>query len=132
MQFRAGAAPRWHRYAGRDFRQCQWIRRKAARWGQHYAAMEPGERLALLAVEAYARISSYLVLAAKASMSLYSKWLCAIDAGEDSSGGGPLARIRPGSCNLRPATARCASFSRLQQAFTLFTKRPVLLAENGF
>ena len=49
-------------------------------------------------------------------MSLYSIRLCAIDAGEDLSGGGPLAQIRPGSCDLRLATTHCASFSRLQQA----------------
>ncbi|MCY4189125.1 MAG: hypothetical protein OXD30_11645 [Bryobacterales bacterium] len=77
-------------------------------------------------------VFSYLVPATKASMSLYSKWLCAIDAGEDSAGGGPLARIRPISCDLRLATTHCASFSRLQQAFIPLTNRPILLAENGF
>ena len=72
------------------------------------------------------------MLATKASMSLHSKWLCAIDAGEDSAGGGPLARIWPISCDLRLATTHCALFSLLQQAFIPLTKRPVLLAENGF
>ena len=39
----------WHRYAGRNFVQRQCIQRKAARWAQRYAAMEAGERLAVLA-----------------------------------------------------------------------------------
>ena len=59
--FVPGRRPHWHRYAGRDFRQRQLIRRKAAHWGRRYAALPPSERLALLAallaVDAYARIS---------------------------------------------------------------------------
>ena len=39
----------WHRYAGRNFRHRQCIQRKAANWARRYAAMEPGERLAVLA-----------------------------------------------------------------------------------
>jgi len=39
----------WHRYAGQNFMQRQCIQRKAARWAQRYAAMPPGERLAVLA-----------------------------------------------------------------------------------
>ena len=39
----------WHRYAGRDFTQRQCIKRKAASWARRYAAMPPGERLAVLA-----------------------------------------------------------------------------------
>ena len=39
----------WHRYAGQNFVQRQCIQRKAARWAQRYAAMPPGERLAVLA-----------------------------------------------------------------------------------
>ena len=40
--------------------------------------------------------------------------------------------MRPVSCDLRLAATHCLSFSRLQQVFIPFTKRPVLLAENGF
>ena len=39
----------WHRYAGQNFTQRQCIKRKAASWGRRYAAMPPGERLAVLA-----------------------------------------------------------------------------------
>ena len=39
----------WHTYAGRNFVQRQCIQRKAANWARRYAAMEPGERLAVLA-----------------------------------------------------------------------------------
>ena len=39
----------WHRYAGQNFTQRQCIKRKAARWARRYAAMPPGERLAVLA-----------------------------------------------------------------------------------
>lgn len=45
----APGRPHWHRYAGQNFVQRQCIQRKAARWAQRYAAMEPGERLAVLA-----------------------------------------------------------------------------------
>ncbi|MDE0263654.1 MAG: hypothetical protein OXJ37_14725 [Bryobacterales bacterium] len=39
----------WHRYAGQNFTQRQCIKRKAASWARRYAAMPPGERLAVLA-----------------------------------------------------------------------------------
>ena len=39
----------WHTYAGRNFTHRQCIKRKAASWGRRYAAMPPGERLAVLA-----------------------------------------------------------------------------------
>ena len=39
----------WHRYAGQNFTQRQCIKRKPASWAKRYAAMEPGERLAVLA-----------------------------------------------------------------------------------
>jgi hypothetical protein len=39
----------WHTYAGQNFTQRQCIKRKAANWGRRYAAMPPGERLAVLA-----------------------------------------------------------------------------------
>ena len=65
-------------------------------------------------------------------MSLYSKRLRAIDAGEDSAGSGPLARIRPISCDLRLAATHYIPCSLLQQVFTLLTNRPVLLVENEF
>ena len=41
--------PHWHSYAGRDCTHRQCIKRKAARWAKRYAAMPPGERLAVLA-----------------------------------------------------------------------------------
>ncbi len=39
----------WHPYAGRNFTQRQCIKRKAASWAGRYAAISPGERLAVLA-----------------------------------------------------------------------------------
>ena len=39
----------WASFAGRDFTDRQRIKRKAASWGRRYAAMPPGERLAVLA-----------------------------------------------------------------------------------
>ncbi len=39
----------WHAFAGRNFTHRQVVRRKAAGWGRRYAAMPPGERLAVLA-----------------------------------------------------------------------------------
>ena len=45
----APGRPHWHTYAGRNFVQRQCIQRKAANWARRYAAMEPGERLAVLA-----------------------------------------------------------------------------------
>ena len=38
----------WWRYAGRNFTHRQWIKRKAANWGQRYEAMPADERLAVL------------------------------------------------------------------------------------
>lgn len=48
LNFAPGPA-HWHTYAGRDFTHRQCIQRKAANWARRYAAMEPGERLAVLA-----------------------------------------------------------------------------------
>ena len=39
----------WASFAGRNFTDRQRIKRKAASWGRRYAAMPPGERLAVLA-----------------------------------------------------------------------------------
>ena len=39
----------WHTDAGQNFTQRQCIKRKAANWAKRYAAMPPGERLAVLA-----------------------------------------------------------------------------------
>ena len=47
--FVPGRRPHWHLHAGRDIVQRQLIQRKAARWSRRYAAMEPGERMAVLA-----------------------------------------------------------------------------------
>ena len=47
--FAPGRHVHWHRYAGQNFTQRQCIQRKAASWGKRYAAMPPGERLAVLA-----------------------------------------------------------------------------------
>ena len=45
----APGRPHWHTYAGQNCTQRQCIKRKAANWAKRYAAMEPGERLAVLA-----------------------------------------------------------------------------------
>ena len=39
----------WAAFAGRNFTHRQVVKRKAASWGRRYAAMPPGERLAVLA-----------------------------------------------------------------------------------
>ena len=72
MQFRAGAAPRWHRYASRDFRQRQLIRRQAAHGGQRYAALLPSERLALLAASGHDPLAAiHIALAGQAAAMLH-------------------------------------------------------------
>ncbi len=42
-------AAHWSTFAGRNFSDRQRIKRKAARWAEHYQRMPPGERLAVLA-----------------------------------------------------------------------------------
>ena len=39
----------WARFAGRNFTHRQTVKRKAENWARRYAAMPPGERLAVLA-----------------------------------------------------------------------------------
>ena len=47
MNFPAGNV-QWSRFAGQNFTDRQRIKRKAARWAANYAALIPGERLAVL------------------------------------------------------------------------------------
>lgn len=42
-------AAHWATFAGRDYIDRQRIKRKAARWAEHYRRLPPGERLAVLA-----------------------------------------------------------------------------------